>query len=36
VPPGARIGMDADADKQRYHVSEGGVTVLGKGARAVV
>src|ERR687889_2196652 len=36
VPPWARIGVDTVADKQHYHVSEGGVTVLGKGARAVV
>jgi glucose-1-phosphate adenylyltransferase len=34
VPPGAKIGVDADADRERYHVSAGGVTVLGKGARA--
>ena len=34
VPPWARIGVDTAADKQHYHVSEGGVTVLGKGARA--
>lgn len=36
VPPGARIGVDLDVDRERYHVSAGGVTVLGKGARAVV
>jgi glucose-1-phosphate adenylyltransferase len=36
VPPWARIGVDAAADRQHYHVSEGGVTVLGKGARAIV
>jgi glucose-1-phosphate adenylyltransferase len=36
VPPWARIGVDLDADRERYHVSAGGVTVLGKGARAVV
>lgn len=36
VPPWARIGVDHAADKQRYHVSEGGVVVLGKGARAIV
>ena len=35
VPAGAHIGVDADLDKQRYHVSEGGVTVLGKGERAL-
>ena len=31
VPDGAHIGVDAELDRQRYHVSEGGVTVLGKG-----
>jgi glucose-1-phosphate adenylyltransferase len=36
VPPWARIGVDHAADKDRYHVSAGGVTVLGKGARAIV
>ena len=36
VPPWARIGVDTAADKEHYHVSAGGVTVLGKGARAIV
>jgi glucose-1-phosphate adenylyltransferase len=36
VPPWARIGVDLDADRERYHVSAGGVTVLGKGVRAIV
>jgi glucose-1-phosphate adenylyltransferase len=36
VPAWARIGVDVEADKERYHVSAGGVTVLGKGARALV
>ncbi|KQS68291.1 glucose-1-phosphate adenylyltransferase [Modestobacter sp. Leaf380] len=36
VPPFARIGVDLDADRERYHVSAGGVTVLGKGARAIL
>jgi glucose-1-phosphate adenylyltransferase len=36
VPPWARIGVDHAADRERYHVSEGGVVVLGKGARAIV
>ena len=35
VPPGAHIGVDPDLDKQRYHVSEGGITVLGKGELAL-
>jgi glucose-1-phosphate adenylyltransferase len=34
VPAGANIGVDSELDKQRYHVSEGGVTVLGKGELA--
>jgi len=36
VPPWARIGVDLEEDRTRYHVSAGGVTVLGKGARAIV
>jgi glucose-1-phosphate adenylyltransferase len=36
VPPWARVRVDLDADRERYHVSAGGVTVLGKGARAIV
>jgi glucose-1-phosphate adenylyltransferase len=36
VPPWARIGVDPATDRRQYHVSEGGVTVLGKGARAIV
>lgn len=36
VPPWARVGVDHARDKELYHVSAGGVTVLGKGARAVV
>ena len=35
VPAWARIGVDTDADRERYHVSAGGVAVLGKGARAL-
>jgi glucose-1-phosphate adenylyltransferase len=34
VPDGAHIGVDLDADKARYHVSDGGVVVLGKGQQA--
>jgi glucose-1-phosphate adenylyltransferase len=36
VPAWARVGVDSAADKERYDVSAGGVTVLGKGARAIV
>ena len=34
VPPGARIGVDAEQDHSRYDVSPGGVVVLGKGRTA--
>jgi glucose-1-phosphate adenylyltransferase len=30
VPEGAHIGVEPDLDRARYHVSEGGVVVLGK------
>jgi glucose-1-phosphate adenylyltransferase len=35
VPPGAHIGVDLDRDRDCYHVSDGGVVVLGKGTTAV-
>ena len=35
VPEGAHIGLEPELDRQRYHVSEGGVIVLGKTQRAV-
>lgn len=35
VPPGAHIGVDMARDREHYHVSEGGVVVLGKGAHAI-
>jgi glucose-1-phosphate adenylyltransferase len=34
VPASAHIGVDPEMDKQRYHVSDGGVVVLGKGELA--
>ena len=34
VPEGAHIGVDLDADRARYHVSDSGVVVLGKGQQA--
>ena len=35
VPPGAHIGVDLARDRQHYHVSQGGIVVLGKGERAI-
>jgi glucose-1-phosphate adenylyltransferase len=35
VPPNARIGVDPEADRERYTVSPGGVVVLGKNEKVV-
>jgi glucose-1-phosphate adenylyltransferase len=35
VPEGAHIGVDPELDKARYHVSAGGVVVLGKSQMAL-
>ena len=32
IPPRMEIGFDLEEDKKRFHVSEGGVVVLPKGA----
>src|SRR3954454_20312431 len=32
IADGARIGVDAEEDRKRFHVSAGGVAVIGKGA----
>ena len=34
IAPGAHIGVDLESDRQRYHVSDSGVVVLGKAERA--
>ena len=31
IPPRAEIGYDAEADRRRFHLSEGGIVVLPKG-----
>lgn len=33
IEPGVRIGLDPDADRQRYHVTDSGITVVPKGER---
>jgi glucose-1-phosphate adenylyltransferase len=32
VPPGTEIGYDPDADRKRFHVTDSGIVVIGKGA----
>jgi glucose-1-phosphate adenylyltransferase len=32
IAPGATIGVDAEADRARFHISDGGIAVIGKGA----
>ncbi|MEP6599793.1 MAG: glucose-1-phosphate adenylyltransferase [Actinomycetota bacterium] len=35
VPDGANLGVDLDADRKRYHVSDSGIVVLGKSQLAM-
>jgi glucose-1-phosphate adenylyltransferase len=32
IAPGAKIGVDPDADRERFVVSDNGIVVIGKGA----
>jgi glucose-1-phosphate adenylyltransferase len=32
IAPGARVGVDPDADRERFVVSAGGIAVIAKGA----
>jgi glucose-1-phosphate adenylyltransferase len=31
IAPGATIGVDPEADRRRFHISDGGIVVIGKG-----
>ncbi|MDX6542243.1 MAG: glucose-phosphate adenylyltransferase, partial [Gaiellales bacterium] len=33
IPDGAQIGVDLDADRERFTVSPGGIVVIGKGQK---
>jgi len=32
IAPGARVGVDPEADRRRFHISRGGIVVIAKGA----
>ena len=36
IPEGAHIGVDLEADRQRYTVSENGIIVIGKGDKVEI
>ena len=36
IEPGARLGVDVEADRKRFVVSAGGIVVVGKGERVTV
>jgi glucose-1-phosphate adenylyltransferase len=36
VPEGAHIGVDLEHDRQRYHVTDSGIVVLGKSQMALL
>ena len=35
IPQGTEIGYNPEQDRQRYHVSEGGIVVLRRGERRI-
>jgi glucose-1-phosphate adenylyltransferase len=35
VPEGAHIGVDTELDRERYHMTESGIAVLGKSQLAL-
>ena len=36
IPPGCQIGVDLDADRERYTVTDSGLVVIGKGDEVCV